>query len=84
MVGELDRQGIVVRAEDDRDRRRTLVRLHEDHRAIVDAWSQERFSPVARALERLSPAGRAHFVEGLQLLVEETRPGAAPEDGCVA
>ena len=83
MVGELDRQGIVVRAEDDRDRRRTLVRLHEDHRAIVDAWSQERFSPVARALERLSPAGRAHFVEGLQLLVEETRPGAAPEDGCI-
>jgi DNA-binding MarR family transcriptional regulator len=84
MVGELDRQGIVVRAEDDRDRRRTNVRLHEDHRAIVDAWSQERFSPVARALERLSPAARAHFVEGLKLLVEETRPGAGSEPGCIA
>jgi hypothetical protein len=41
------------------------------------------FSPVARALERMSPAGRAHFVEGLQLLVEETRPGAAREEGCI-
>ena len=37
MVGELDRHGIVVRAEDERDRRRTIVRMHEDHRAIVDA-----------------------------------------------
>jgi DNA-binding MarR family transcriptional regulator len=81
MVGELDRHGIVVRAEDERDRRRTIVRMHDDHRAIVDAWSQERSSPVARALGRMSPAARAHFVQGLALVVEETRRSAEGADG---
>jgi DNA-binding MarR family transcriptional regulator len=47
MVGELDRHGIVVRAEDERDRRRTIVRMHEDYQAAVDGWSQKRFAPVA-------------------------------------
>jgi DNA-binding MarR family transcriptional regulator len=75
MVGELDRHGVVVRAEDERDRRRTIVRLHDDHRAIVDAWTQERFSPVARGFARMSPAVRKHFMEGMRLLVEEAQPG---------
>jgi DNA-binding MarR family transcriptional regulator len=82
MVGELDRHGVVVRAEDERDRRRTMVRMHDDHRAIVDKWSQERFSPIARALGRMSAPARKHFVQGLGLLVEETQPCAeAPDDG---
>jgi DNA-binding MarR family transcriptional regulator len=80
MVGELDRQGIVVRAEDERDRRRTIVRLHEDHRAIVDAWSAERTSPVLRALQRMSPTVRKHFVEGLGLLAAEAQATAAPDE----
>jgi DNA-binding MarR family transcriptional regulator len=84
MVGELDRHGVVVRAEDERDRRRTIVRMHEDHRAIVDAWSQERFSPVARALGRMSPTARRHFMEGLALLVEESGPGADGAGDCAA
>jgi DNA-binding MarR family transcriptional regulator len=82
MVGELDRHGVVVRAEDDRDRRRTIVRMHDDHRAIVDQWSRERFAPIARALGRMSAPARKHFLQGLALLVEETQPGAeAPDDG---
>jgi DNA-binding MarR family transcriptional regulator len=72
MVGELDRQGLVERAEDERDRRRTIVRLPEDHRRVVDAWAQARFAPVRRALERMSPAARDHFIEGLRLLAEES------------
>ena len=79
MVGELDRQGIVVRAEDERDRRRTIVRLHEDHRAIVDAWQAERTSPVLRALQRMSPQVRKHFMEGLGVLAEEAQATAAPD-----
>src|SRR5262249_34832314 len=40
MVGELSRAGIVERVEDERDRRRTLVRLHPDHADEVTAWMQ--------------------------------------------
>jgi DNA-binding MarR family transcriptional regulator len=78
MVGELAREGLVERTEDERDRRRTIVRLHEDYRAVMDAWSQERFAPVARALARLSPTAYEHFLEGLRLLAEEVRAPADP------
>jgi DNA-binding MarR family transcriptional regulator len=71
MVGELDRHGLVERTEDERDRRRTLVRLPDDHRAIIDGWSRERAAPVARALTRLSPTARKHFMEGLRALADE-------------
>jgi len=84
MVGELDRHGIVVRAEDERDRRRTMVRLHEDHRAIVDAWSAERTSPVLRALGRMSPAVRRHFLEGLAILAAEAQADGEPEEAVAA
>lgn len=76
MVGELDRHGVVVRAEDPHDRRRTIVQLHDDHRAIVDAWSQERYSPIARGFARMSPTVRKHFMEGMRTLVDEARAGA--------
>jgi DNA-binding MarR family transcriptional regulator len=84
MVGELDRQGIVVRAEDERDRRRTMVRLHDDHRAIVDAWSAERTSPVLRALQRMSPTVRKHFLEGLAVLAAEAQADAEPDAAAAA
>jgi DNA-binding MarR family transcriptional regulator len=84
MVGELDRQGIVVRAEDERDRRRTIVRLHEDHRAIVDAWSVERSSPVLRALQRMSPTVRRHFLDGLSILAAEAQAGDVPDEAAAA
>jgi DNA-binding MarR family transcriptional regulator len=83
MVGELDRHGLVERTEDERDRRRTLVRLHADHRAIIDRWSHERAAPVARALERLSPTARKHFMEGLRVLADEAN-SAAVGDATVA
>jgi DNA-binding MarR family transcriptional regulator len=72
LVGELSRAGLVERVEDDRDRRRTLVRLHGDHDAEVSAWMRERIAPVRRTLERLSPTARAHFLEGWRVLAEET------------
>jgi DNA-binding MarR family transcriptional regulator len=76
MVGELDRHGVVVRAEDPHDRRRTIVRLHDDHRAIVDAWTQERFSPIARGFTRMSPTVRKHFMDGMRTLVDEAQASA--------
>jgi DNA-binding MarR family transcriptional regulator len=79
MVGELDRQGLLERTEDERDRRRTLVRLPDSHRAVIDGWSQQRTAPVARALARLSPTARRHFLEGLRALAEEAG-GVVPID----
>jgi hypothetical protein len=76
MVSELDRHGVVVRAEDPHDRRRTIVRLHDDHRAMVDAWTQERFSPIARGFTRMSPTVRKHFMDGMRTLVDEAQAGA--------
>jgi DNA-binding MarR family transcriptional regulator len=78
MVGELAREGLVERSEDERDRRRTIVRLHPDYRDVMDAWAQERFAPVGRALGRLSPTARRHFLEGLLALAEESRVQTAP------
>lgn len=73
MVGELAREGLVERAEDQRDRRRTIVRLHPDYRAVMDGWAEERFAPVGRALARMSPTAHRHFLEGLRAIAEETR-----------
>jgi DNA-binding MarR family transcriptional regulator len=73
MVGELAREGLVERTEDDRDRRRTIVRLHADYRAVMDAWAQSRFAPVGRALGGLSPAAHAHFLDGLRSIADELR-----------
>jgi DNA-binding MarR family transcriptional regulator len=73
MVGELDRHGLVERTEDERDRRRTIVRLAEEYRAGIDEWTHARFAPVARALERQSPTARKHFLEGLAILAEEAQ-----------
>ena len=80
MVGELSRAGLLERAEDETDRRRTIVRLNEQYRERVTAWLQERLDPVRRTLERLSPEARAHFMEGWRILEEETaRLGACDE-----
>ena len=38
LVGELSRAGLLERAEDDQDRRRTIVRVHEDYRDAMEGW----------------------------------------------
>ncbi len=42
IVGELSRAGLVERAEDENDRRRTIVRLHGDQEAAMTEWAHER------------------------------------------
>src|ERR1700680_441114 len=71
IVGELSRAGLLERAEDDDDRRRTIVCLHEDYREAMGAWLEVAVAPVRNALERLSPQARAHFMEGWRILQEE-------------
>jgi len=71
LVGELSRAGLVERSEDERDRRRTIVSLSEEIRKIAEPRIKEHLQPFRRTLERLSPAARAHFMEGMRVLNEE-------------
>jgi DNA-binding MarR family transcriptional regulator len=79
IVGELSRAGLLERAEDEDDRRRTIVRLHEDQRAVIGAWAEHALAPLRATLERLSPHGRAQFMQGWRVLHEEATR-AAPTD----
>jgi DNA-binding MarR family transcriptional regulator len=83
LVGELNNAGLVDRREDERDRRRTIVSLTEEIRKIAEPRIQEHLQPFKRTLERLSPAARAHFMEGVRVLNDESGgfcPGKAPAD----
>jgi DNA-binding MarR family transcriptional regulator len=80
LVGELSRAGLLERAEDDQDRRRTIVRVHEDYRDAMEGWLEVAFAPVRDTLERLSPPARAHFMEGWRILQEEAALLASDED----
>jgi DNA-binding MarR family transcriptional regulator len=71
LVGELSRAGLIVRTEDERDRRRTLVRMADGYREAADSWLHTRLTPLRRTLERLSPAARGGFLEGCRILSEE-------------
>ena len=80
IVGELSRAGMLERAEDDEDRRRTIVRVHEDYRDAMEGWLDVALAPFRIALERLSPQARAHFMEGWRILQEEAALRGSGED----
>jgi DNA-binding MarR family transcriptional regulator len=78
IVGQLSRAGLIERCEDDKDRRRTIVRLHEDYRQSMEGWLEVAIGPVRNALARLSPRARAHFMEGWRILQEEAARRGSP------
>jgi DNA-binding MarR family transcriptional regulator len=71
LVNELSRAGLVERMEDDGDRRRTIVSVSEHIRGPLAKHAKKRIAMVQRALGRLEPEARAHFIQGLRALVEE-------------
>jgi DNA-binding MarR family transcriptional regulator len=71
VVTDLEGAGLVERLDDPADRRRTLVRVSDSHRAVADAVLQTRLRPVQRALERMRPAEQRAVVRGLELIAEE-------------
>lgn len=79
LVGELSRAGLLERAEDDEDRRRTIVRVHEDYRDAMEGWLEVALAPVRNTLARLSPQARAHFMQGWRILREEAALLASDE-----
>jgi DNA-binding MarR family transcriptional regulator len=82
LVGELSRAGLAERREDDADRRRTIVSIGDEQLKVMKPMVQETLAPLRRALDRMKPAERRHFVEGLGILAEETGGSAGPVENC--
>ncbi|HEV7965589.1 MAG TPA: MarR family winged helix-turn-helix transcriptional regulator [Actinoplanes sp.] len=66
MVGELSRQGVIRRREDDNDRRRRIVSIEPARRPAIEAWLGHGAEAWRKALEPLTPAQRELFVETLR------------------
>ena len=71
VVTDLDGAGLIERYEDPTDRRRTLIKITESHRALATAILDTRLRPVQRALDRMRPAEQRTVIRGLQLIAEE-------------
>ena len=83
IVGQLSRADLLERAEDEADRRRTIVRLHDKDREVIGSWAEQALAPLRSTLERLSPEARAQFMEGWRILHEEaTRTARAGANEC--
>lgn len=77
IVGQLNRAGLVDRAEDDHDRRRTIVALHPEYRAAMDAWLLRATAPVRETFEALGATARVAFMDAWRLLSENAARTAA-------
>lgn len=65
MVGDLSRQGILRRREDDTDRRRTIVSIADEHHAAINDWLGQGAVAWRTVLAPLTPAQRQLFIDTL-------------------
>jgi DNA-binding MarR family transcriptional regulator len=72
MVGDLSRQGILSRRENDADRRRTIVSIAEEHREAIEEWLARGAKAWRVALEPLTPAQRTLVIETLRTYERES------------
>jgi DNA-binding MarR family transcriptional regulator len=85
IVGQLSRAGLLERAEDDADRRRTIVRLDGEYCEAIGTWAIQSLTPLRDTLERLPPRARAQFLEGWRILHEQaTRAASDDAEDCGA
>src|SRR4051794_14898249 len=66
MVGELSRKGILRRREGDDDRRRRIISISDTSRPAIEGWLAHGATAWRQALEPLTPAQRALFIETLE------------------
>ena len=71
VVTDLEEWGLVVRATDPQDRRRTRVSVAAEHRPAIQTIFEQRLRPLGRTLRRLEPDERAALIRGLGILAEE-------------
>ncbi|WP_280201830.1 MarR family winged helix-turn-helix transcriptional regulator [Nocardia cyriacigeorgica] len=83
LVGDLARADLVLREEDPRNRRRTLVSIAAAVRPIFEQFLAVRSAALLRAIARLEPADRPAFLAGLAAWAQEEQKvtaAAAPTD----
>ncbi len=79
IVGLLSRAGRLERSEDETDRRRTIVRLHDDDNEVIGSWAAQALSPLRRTLELLPPSARADFMQGWRILHAQATATSPPD-----
>jgi DNA-binding MarR family transcriptional regulator len=65
IVSDLSRKGILVRHEDDADRRRRIIDISPDSRPAIAQWLSPGAHAWRHALAPLSPAQQRMFVDTL-------------------
>ena len=80
IVSDLSRKGVLVRREDDADRRRRIIDISPGARPAIAQWLSSGVHAWRHALAPLSPAQQRAFVDTL-LRYEEAVSAAAPEPG---
>jgi DNA-binding MarR family transcriptional regulator len=83
LVGELSRQGLVERREDERDRRRTIVTVAERYREDMVSAYATRSEPVRRAFAALAPDERKTLIKAFRLIGEEYEQAVAEAESGV-
>lgn len=71
MVGDLSRQGVLERREDEADRRRTIVSIADEHRPAIERWLANGAKAWQKALTPLTPAERRTVIEALSTYERE-------------
>ncbi|PXX57598.1 DNA-binding MarR family transcriptional regulator [Nocardia tenerifensis] len=66
MVGDLSRQGVLARREDDSDRRRKIISIAEEKLPAIRRWLARGAEAWRTALEPLDPAQRRMFIDTLR------------------
>jgi DNA-binding MarR family transcriptional regulator len=65
LIGEMSRKGVLVRREDDADRRRRFIDISAESRPAISEWLSPSMRAWQRALTPLTPAQRRMFVDTL-------------------
>ncbi|MEU8959288.1 MarR family winged helix-turn-helix transcriptional regulator [Streptomyces sp. NPDC048518] len=80
LVGDLNRQGILERREDERDRRRRIIAITADQHAAIASWLAPGAAAWRKALAPLTPEQRTLFVDTL-LAYEAAVGGGESSEG---
>jgi DNA-binding MarR family transcriptional regulator len=73
VLADLDRAGLVERHPDPADRRRTIVGIAPGQAIVIGQWLDGAAKPLARVLDKLTPAEQEAFLKAMDLLEAELR-----------
>ncbi len=71
VLADLDRAGYIERHPDPADRRRTIVRIVPGQATLIAEWLDGAALPMARVLDKLTPAEQEAFLKAMDLLEAE-------------